>query len=134
MAIKINQLKSKENKCYNCDHCCTYVCTDIDTPKNDEEYDEIIWYILHKKVYVYIDQEDNSWNLVFESECGELKDGHCLNYEGRPTICRTHSAKECEKHTGSAEKYTFRTPNDLLSYLKEKKIPYNGKYKEKKQK
>lgn len=120
---------SEKNKmlCDNCDECCRYIALEIDKPKNEEDYDNIIWFLLHKNVHVYIDW-DNEWLVEFTTPCKMLdpKTKLCKIYGKRPKLCRAYKQADCVRHNHeSAEKISFNTADEFKTYwqeLKKKKI------------
>ena len=57
-------MKSDEenmNLCSGCSLCCEYVSVELDKPTGKGDYDEVVWLLLHKNVWVYIDD-----NLVLD--------------------------------------------------------------------
>jgi len=105
--------------CEKCNaQCCKYVCMEIDTPENEEDFDDIRWYLAHKNVNVFI-EEEGTWCIEFLTPCEFLgEDNKCKNYENRPKICRDHSHEECDFYNGSTEKHTFRNVEEFNEYLK----------------
>jgi len=114
-------MKNK-NPCEGCTKCCEYICIEIDKPENKEDYDEIKWYLLHRDVWVFIDN-DNSWNIQFNTKCMKLQDGKCGYYEQRPHICRAHSADECEKYgEGDSFKVLFKSLEEFEKWVEDGSI------------
>ena len=91
----------KDNKklCKNCTKCCEYICISIDKPTTKTAIDEIIWFLLHENIEVFIDN-DNDWTVEIKTKCKALtkKNGHCKIYEQRPEVCKEHDHEECEHH------------------------------------
>lgn len=87
----------KKNPCDGCDLCCRHIAVEIDTPETKKEFDNIKWFLLHRDVWVFIDN-DGTWNLQMNTLCEKLKDGRCSYYEKRPAICKNYSAGSCEKN------------------------------------
>ncbi|MGC9309499.1 MAG: YkgJ family cysteine cluster protein [Candidatus Nanoarchaeia archaeon] len=119
--------EQKENPCDGCSKCCEYVALEIDEPDLDkkEDIDEIRWYLLHKDVEVFVDNDD-SWNIQFNTPCEKLtEEGLCSDYENRPTICRKHSPKNCEKYDeASSYKLLWKNQEDFNQWIKDgMKIP-----------
>ncbi|MBE7413019.1 MAG: YkgJ family cysteine cluster protein [Leptospiraceae bacterium] len=116
-----NEDKMTETEiCLACHGCCNYVSVEIEFPKNKETLDHYTWYLHHKNVQIYIDN-DNAWNLLFITPCVQLQpNGMCSIYETRPNLCREYSAKSCSR-TGKDHKFLFETPDAMLDYLKELK-------------
>jgi Fe-S-cluster containining protein len=104
--------------CEGCSHCCHYVAIEIDKPTSKRDYDNIIWYLLHDGVSVYVDH-DGRWYVQFDTTCRALtSDGRCGVYEGRPQICREYSLEECVRHNPEPpERHLFRMPEDLERHL-----------------
>lgn len=116
-----------KKQCAQCGVCCSYITVSLDEPEDHEDYDEILWYLYHENIKVYIaDDEDEGWYAEIKTKCKAMKDnGDCGAYEVRPTVCRDHDADECENHgEGSPYKFEFNEPEEFLSYLKLKKINY----------
>jgi len=99
--------------------CCRYIATSIDEPTTEDEYEYIRWFLLHEKVTVYIDDEDD-WYLEFLTPCKMLgEDNKCQYYEERPNICREYSTENCELYgEGDAFKVKFRTLEEFEAYMK----------------
>lgn len=125
-----NSDKKNHDLCNGCSLCCEYVCAELDKPETKTDYDEIVWLLLHKNVWVYIDAEDGEWYVQFNTPCEKLDDNRlCKIYKNRPKVCRKHTHDSCEKYgEGDYFKKMFKTKEDFLKYLKEKKIDYNFKH------
>ena len=94
-----------KNPCERCDLCCRHIAVEIDKPETDEEYDQIRWFLLHRDVWIFIDNDD-SWNLQVNNKCKRLgKGGWCEFYDKRPIICKKYSSDNCE---GNGEGDSFR--------------------------
>jgi Fe-S-cluster containining protein len=116
-----------KNGCKDCSaKCCRYVATEIDKPEKQEDYEEIIWYLLHEKICVFID--DGEWYLQFDTDCKSLDEsGECKIYDKRPKICRKLSTSNCE-HYGEGKPYDviFKNPEDFVKYMKERGVEIKG--------
>ena len=100
--------------------CCRYVAVEIDTPETKEDFDDIKWFVSHKNVNVYVD-EDGDWHVEFITPCEFLGEGNkCMNYKNRPKICRDYDHEECTFHNNYEEKHTFRNLKEIEDYIKEK--------------
>lgn len=89
---------------------------EIDVPQDDEDYDNIRWYLLHDNVQVWI-SEEGEWHVEFKTRCSALtQEGLCSIYDGRPMICRSYESEDCEKH-GEYWGELLKTPRDLEEYL-----------------
>ena len=125
---KIDEDKLNKKLCCKCTKCCEYVNVKLDTPETEEEFDNILWYLLHKDVYVWIGKK-NKWYVRFNTPCRPLKKGSCEEYNKRPMLCREYSQKKCENYKPAKdEKHSFHTRNDLILYLKKKKKQFYGFY------
>lgn len=126
-------VSDEENKrmCAGCDMCCRHVTIELDEPDCDEDFDNIIWYLMHENVHVWID-DDESWYVEFNTPCKALKDNLCTIYHKRPQVCRDYTQENCIGHNGhgEAEEESFHTPEDFLKYLKECNVEYEGFYQE----
>lgn len=124
-----NTQKDQENKelCHRCDECCRYIATEIDKPTAKRDYQNLIWFLLHENVGVYIDF-DNDWYLEFKTPCKALKNNLCSIYNERPQMCREYNQADCTNYNKSkAEKYYFNDADELKKYLKRKKISFELK-------
>lgn len=120
--INVSDKKNK-NLCKRCSACCNYIAVEIDKPTDNDDYNNILWFLLHKNVRVYIGW-DNKWYLEFITPCKKLNlRGLCKDYAARPKVCREYSQKDCPKYShDAAEKTYFKTADDFLAFLKKKKI------------
>jgi len=115
--------------CAMCGGCCKHIAIQIDTPEDKEDFEDIMWYLLHDNVNVFIDDEDD-WYVEFSTKCSALNDDNsCKVYETRPQICRRYDPESCVKNgEGEAEKFKFRTREDLFNYMKLRNINYLNEY------
>jgi len=106
--------------CEKCDgKCCKYVAIEIDTPESLKDFDDIRWYVAHKNINVYVD-DDYQWHVEFLTPCEHLgEDNLCQIYETRPKICREYNQDECPFHNVYEEKFTFRNIEDVDKYIRE---------------
>ena len=104
--------------CSGCTQCCEYISLEIDRPTNLKDVDNVMWYLIHKNVWVWIDH-DGKWYLQFNTPCEKLGDsGRCTWYEHRPKICQDYDQAECPRYThGSAEKFLFKNEDDFMQWL-----------------
>jgi len=112
-------MKNKNAKtCEGCNgNCCRYVAIEIETPEDLEDFENIKWYVAHKDILVYV-EEDGTWNLQFTTPCEHLgKTGLCENYEKRPQICRDYNHEECTFHNDYNETFTFKSISDVEEYI-----------------
>ena len=114
------QKEEQPKTCEGCDAmCCKYVALEIDTPEDVEDFENIKWYVCHKNVNVFVDQE-GEWHLEFITPCQYLDEkGWCTIYERRPQICRDYNQDECLFHNDDyEEKYKFDKIEDVEYYVK----------------
>ncbi len=108
--------------------CCEYIAIEIDKPTTKTDYDHIRWYLLHKKVNVFIDY-DRKWYVEFRTPC-EVQDSSkkCSIYEKRPKICREHGNTdgECEYYDNPYMHY-FKTAREFERFLEKKGIDWKFK-------
>lgn len=112
-------------KCSRCQGlCCRYVTIDLPAPKDEYDYDEIRWFLLHEKVIVYKRDDEKHWRIEFQSSCNYLdkEQNRCRRYNERPAVCREYTTKECggmdEMSPEGCEIY-LETEEDLKVYLEQ---------------
>jgi Fe-S-cluster containining protein len=109
-----------DDQCRRCGaKCCRYICLQIDTPEDFEQFEDVRWYLAHRGTSVHVDEGD--WYLSVPVVCDELGPGDlCRIYENRPLICRKYSQDGCD-FTGGDYGYEqeFHTPDELEAYLRE---------------
>lgn len=111
--------------CENCNgKCCRYVAIEIDEPEDEDDYENILWYLLHEDILVFIDEKE--WYVQFNAKCKKLGENNkCQDYENRPEICKELSTENCEFYgEGEPHDILFETPEDFLKYAKEKKFKW----------
>jgi hypothetical protein len=121
---KKTQKSDQENAslCKNCDHCCRYIALEIDKPTTKAEKENIIWFLLHKNISVYIGH-DNHWYVEFQTPCKALHEGRCSVYNDRPSMCREYNQDSCTKYINEpAEKIIFTSPEQFKKYFIKKNI------------
>lgn len=120
--IIFSVMKNKENKtCEGCDAmCCKYVALEIDCPEELEDFENIKWYVCHKNINVFV-EEDDVWNIEFITPCAFLdKNGWCKIYNKRPQLCKDYSQEQCLFHNSDYnEKYRFERIEDVEKYIEE---------------
>jgi Fe-S-cluster containining protein len=108
-------------ECTDCGRCCTYVGVGINPPNTPRHATDVLWYLYHQGVYVYVDGE-GEWSVHFEARCRHLgPDLRCGVYVDRPHICRTFDNRTCEVNDPVHDTLTFREPSELLEWLRETK-------------
>jgi len=109
-----------EKTCEDCDaKCCKHVAVEIDIPEKIEDFEDIKWFVSHRNVNVFVD-EDNLWYLEFLTSCEFLGEKNkCLNYDNRPQICREYSHEDCVFHNEYKDNIIFRSIAEVEEYIKE---------------
>ena len=122
--------QKKKLTCDNCSDCCKYIATQIDKPKDEHDYQNIIWFLHHQNVGVYIGW-DNHWYLEFITKCKNLSPkGLCKIYAKRPQMCQDYKQSDCTNFNDEpAEKIYFKTAEDFEKYLENKKLSLRKKIK-----
>lgn len=102
--------------CLSCALCCTYVAVEIDGPSSVRSATDILWYLYHGGVSIYVD--DEGWMVQIDTRCRHLQDDNkCGVYENRPPMCRSYSEKSCEVNADEVG-VTFHNAEEYLEYLK----------------
>lgn len=105
-------------ECTECGKCCTYVGVEIDAPDRAKDASDILWYLYHPNVYIYVDGNED-WSVHFESRCDNLGDDLlCRVYEQRPHICRGFDNRTCEVNDHEHTALTMHTPAEFLDWLR----------------
>lgn len=103
--------------CRGCSNCCEYISLEIDRPTTFKEYDEIMWYLIHKDVWVYIDDEKD-WYIQFNTKCEKLDGKRCGYYPHRPQICREYEPEHCVYYgEGEPEEHLFKNEEDFFKWM-----------------
>ena len=106
-------------QCTDCGRCCTYVGVGINPPMSARHATDVLWYLYHEGVYVYVDGE-GEWSVHFAARCRHLgPDLRCGIYAQRPHICRTFDNRSCEVNDPAHDSLTFREPDEFLEWLRE---------------
>lgn len=118
--------KSLCNKCTGL--CCRYFALPIETPEDKGDYDDIRWFLSHKDITVFI--EDDDWYINIKNKCKHLAPGNgCRIYNKRPRICRGYTVRDCDLTEGEYD-YELHFTNDkqMEEYIK---IKFSNNIKEK---
>jgi Fe-S-cluster containining protein len=103
--------------CLSCALCCSYVAIEIDAPDTVRVATDILFYLYHDHVSVYV--EDDEWVVQLETRCQHLlSDNRCAIYETRPPMCREYDPRDCEVNASHRGRL-FVTADEFLSYLAE---------------
>lgn len=121
IALPVLALDRPPVECTDCGRCCTYVGVGINAPTSPRYATDVLWYLYHHGVYVYVDG-DGEWSVHFEARCRNLApDLRCGVYVERPHICRTFDNRTCEVNDPVHDSLTFREPLEFLEWLRETK-------------
>jgi len=119
--LPVRQEKPELVECTSCGQCCTYVGIGINAPSRPRYATDILWYLYHENVYVYVDGV-GEWSVHFEARCRNLgEDLRCGVYLERPHICRGFDNRSCEVNDPVHDSLTFRDPREFLAWLRERK-------------
>jgi len=110
-------------ECRTCGaRCCRYITVEIKKPRARVDVEEVRWFLAHKNVCVYIDADDESWNVQFHTDCRHLDaDNGCTIYPRRYDICREHDPEDCEASGAEATDTVFHTTDEFDAWRKERK-------------
>jgi len=116
----MNSDELNKSLCENCTKCCEHIAIQLDEPEDKGDFQNILWYLLHENIKVYIDDEGD-WMVEISNKCKMLgQDGLCKFYEKRPEICRSYDQKDCEScGEGEYFEHMFTTPDELEAYVKQ---------------
>ncbi len=134
--MKKIEIKVAESKCSRCKEssCCTYITQAIETPRDQHDFQNLLWQVAHANVSVF--KDDNGWFLLIDGRCEHLQpDGLCGIYETRPLACSEHSDDNCEFEQDMSDMFTLYFPDyaSLLEHCK-KKFKHWGEEKPEKKK
>ena len=111
----------KSLSCAQCNaRCCRYMAIKVATPKTEDDFDDLRWYLLHRDVRVLVDPE-GLWYVAFDNPCERIgKDGRCMKYEERPQICRDYPKGDdpCESD-GTLFVHDFSTIEQFEGWLRQ---------------
>jgi len=103
--------------CRGCSDCCEYIAIPISRPRSRSDFDELLWYLLHQNIWIFVDDE-NDWFVQVNSPCEALHQRRCGIYRRRPHICREYAVDECTRHApGDPDKHLFRNAEELLAFV-----------------
>jgi len=123
VSLKIKTSITPETKCGFCPgtKCCSYVTQAIDTPRNMEDFDLLLWQLAHHDMEAYKDED--GWFLIALNRCRFLQDdGRCGIYATRPQLCRDYSNDYCEFDAPAEEgfEFYFRSYDELDAYCRKR--------------
>jgi Fe-S-cluster containining protein len=111
---------AKKNQCDKCTGlCCRYFALPIETPEDKGDYDDIRWYLCHKGITVFV--EDDDWYINIKNKCRHFseKDNRCRIYSKRPRICRGYNHKDCDYVEGEYDyELHFTSDKQMEEYIR----------------
>lgn len=115
--IRKEDLRDGDCLCNHCTaKCCKYYALPLEKPADDEDWDFMRWYLLHRDTCLFT--EDGTWYLLVNTVCKHLQpDNRCGIYETRPEICREYSTDDCEFDDRYVYDQYFETAEQLTEYL-----------------
>jgi Fe-S-cluster containining protein len=117
--------------CSGCQRCCTYVAVEVDAPDTPWMYDQYVWLLYHKNVWMYVER-GNKWFVQFETVCEKLGSrGECGVHGQHPVLCKEYDARSCERRGELSEVVArFYDGDDLVQWLATKRPTHHRRYKE----
>jgi len=116
--------------CAGCVRCCTYVAVEVDSPDAPWIYDQYVWLLYHKNVWMYVER-GNKWFVQFETVCEKLSPvGHCTVHGKHPVLCKDYDARDCERR-GDISDVTarFYDGDDLVRWMEAKRPVHYKRYR-----
>ena len=116
--------------CAGCQRCCTYVAVEVDAPDVPWMYDQYVWLLYHKGVWMYV-EKGNKWFVQFETVCEKLAPSGACNVHGsHPVLCKSYDARTCERRGELSDVVArFFDGDDLVRWLEAKRPAHHRRYK-----
>ena len=110
-------------ECQTCGaKCCRYITVQISKPRAKIDREEIRWFLAHENVRVYIDADDESWNVQFHTDCRHLDGANrCTIYPRRYDICRDHNPEDCEASEAEAQDTVFHNTDEFDAWWEKRR-------------
>ena len=100
--------------------CCHYVTVPLDTPRSNEDFDNLRWYLMHEDTHAY--KFEGDWVLLVDRRCRHLLPNNvCGAYEKRPQVCKDHEPTDCEHVAEVQYDLYFDDDAALETWLAERK-------------
>jgi hypothetical protein len=115
--------------CAGCVRCCTYVAVEVDAPDTPWQYDQYVWLLYHRNVWMYV-EKGNHWYVQFETVCDKLAPtGQCTVHGGHPVLCKKYDARACERRGELSDVIArFRDGDDLVRWLEQNRPRHHARY------
>jgi len=116
--------------CAGCQRCCTYVAVEVDAPDAPWMYDQYVWLLYHKGVWMYV-EKGNKWFVQFETVCEKLAPSGACNVHGsHPVLCKDYDARTCERRGELSDiSARFFDGDDLVRWLEAKRPAHYRRYR-----
>ena len=116
--------------CSGCQRCCTYVAVEVDAPDTPWMYDQYVWLLYHKSIWMYV-EKGNKWYVQFETVCEKLgSKGECRVHGMHPVLCKEYDARSCERRGELSDVIArFYDGDDLVRWLEVKRPTHHKRYK-----
>ena len=115
--------------CAGCVRCCTYVAVEVDAPDTPWQYDQYVWLLYHKNIWMYV-EKGNHWYVQFETVCDKLSPTGSCNVHGKhPVLCKKYDARSCERRGELSDVVArFHDGDDLVRWIAEKRPKHHARY------
>jgi hypothetical protein len=115
--------------CSGCQRCCTYVAVEVDAPDTPWMYDQYVWLLYHKNIWMYV-EKGNKWYVQFETVCEKLgPKGECRVHGMHPVLCKEYDARSCERRGELSDVIArFYDGEDLVRWLEVKRPTHHKRY------
>ena len=116
--------------CSGCQRCCTYVAVEVDAPDTPWMYDQYVWLLYHKSIWMYV-EKGNKWYVQFETVCEKLgPKGECRVHGMHPVLCKEYDARNCERRGELSDVLArFYDGDDLVRWLEVKRPTHHKRYR-----
>jgi hypothetical protein len=115
--------------CAGCVRCCTYVAVEVDAPDTPWQYDQYVWLLHHKNIWMYV-EKGNHWYVQFETVCNQLSpEGRCRIHGAHPVLCKKYDARSCERRGELSDVIArFQAGEDLVRWIAEHRPKHHARY------
>ncbi len=115
--------------CAGCVRCCTYVAVEVDAPDTPWQYDQYVWLLYHKNIWMYV-EKGNHWYVQFETVCDKLSPtGQCTVHGEHPVLCKKYDARSCERRGELSDVIArFQDGQDLVRWIAAQRPKHHARY------
>jgi hypothetical protein len=115
--------------CRGCVRCCTYVSVEVDPPNVPWMYDQYVWLLEHRGVWMYV-ETGNHWYVQFETVCEQLDErGGCRIHGRHPVLCKEYDARSCERRGEVKILARFRRGDDLVRWMEARRPVHHRRWR-----